>query len=44
MYPVYNCEIQVWERRLNEQLKQLYGKGSKIQFIKDARLERRGHV
>jgi len=34
----------VWERRSNEQIKQLYGKGSITQFVKATRLEWSGHV
>jgi len=42
--PVYNPDTQVWERRSNEQIQQLYGKGNIVQFIKDTRLEWAGHV
>ncbi|XP_008189884.1 uncharacterized protein LOC103311866 [Acyrthosiphon pisum] len=42
--PVYNPDTQVWERRSNEQIQQLYGKGNIIQFIKGTRLEWAGHV
>ena len=42
--PVYNPDTQVWERRSNEQIKQLYGKGSITQFVKGTRLEWAGHV
>lgn len=35
--PVYNSDIQVWEKRSNKQLKQLYGKGNIIQFIEGVR-------
>lgn len=42
--PVHNPDTQVWKRRSNEQVQQLYGKGSTIQFVKGARLEWAGHV
>ncbi|XP_025415570.1 uncharacterized protein LOC112687196 [Sipha flava] len=42
--PVYNPDTQVWERRSNEQIKQLYGKGNIVQFVKGTRLEWAGHV
>jgi hypothetical protein len=42
--PVYNPDTQVWERRSNEQIQQLYGKGNIVQLIKDTRLEWAGHV
>lgn len=35
----YNSDTQEWERKSNEHLKQLYGKRSVTQFVKDARLE-----
>jgi len=41
---IYNPETQIWERRSNERLKQLYGKESIVQFIKRSRLEWAGHV
>lgn len=34
----------MWERRSNEQIQQLYGKGNIVQFIKGTRLEWAGHV
>jgi hypothetical protein len=42
--PVYNPDTQVWERRSNEQIQQLYGKGNIVQFVKGTRLEWAGHV
>jgi hypothetical protein len=42
--PVFNPGTQVWERRSNEQVHQLNGKGSIVQFVKGARLEWIGHV
>jgi hypothetical protein len=41
---VYNPDNQVWERRSNEQIQQLYGKGNIVQFIRGTRLEWAGHV
>ncbi|KAL4125800.1 hypothetical protein QTP88_010040 [Uroleucon formosanum] len=42
--PVYNPDTQVWERRSNEQIQQLYGKGNIVQFVKGTRMEWAGHV
>jgi len=42
--PVYNSDIRVWERRSNEQVQQLYGKGNIVRFAKSTRLEWAGHV
>jgi len=42
--PVYNPDTQMWERSLNEQVQQVYGKGSIVQFVKGMRLEWAGHV
>jgi len=42
--PVYNPDTRVWERRLNEQVQQLYGNGSIVQFVKGAILEWAVHV
>lgn len=42
--PVYNPDTQVWERISNEQIQQLYVKGSIEQLVKVARQEWAGHV
>jgi len=41
---VYNPVTQMWERRSNVQVQQLYGIGSIVQFVKGARLEWAGHA
>jgi len=33
---IYNPNTQVWERRSNDQVQQLYEKGSIVQFVKGA--------
>jgi hypothetical protein len=42
--PVFNPGTEILERRSNEYVQQLYGKGSIIQFVKKARFEWTGHV
>lgn len=42
--PIYNSVTQVWERRTKEQSKQLYKKGSIVQFLRGSRLAWAGHV
>jgi len=34
----------MWEKRSNEHVQQVYGKGSIVQFVKGVRLEWAGHV
>lgn len=36
---VLNTDTEVWEKRLNEEVQKLYGKGRIIQFVKGKRLE-----
>jgi len=37
--PVYHRDTQMWERKSNEQVQQVYEKGSIVQFVKGVILE-----
>lgn len=37
--PVYHPDTQMWERKSNEQVQQVYEKGSIVQFVKGVILE-----
>lgn len=42
--PVYNAELQAYERRNNQELQELYNRLNIVSYIKSKRLEWFGHV